>query len=75
MALPERVGRVAIVGNRHAGAGRLHAVVTARADGTADAEVVDAAGQVHLRLEGYATVELPTAPGAELLAPLEAAMV
>jgi hypothetical protein len=74
MALPERVGRVAIVGDRHAGAGRLHAVVTARADGTADAEVVDAAGQVHLRLEGYATVELPTAPGAELLAPLEAAM-
>jgi hypothetical protein len=74
MALPERIGRVAVVGDRHAAGGRLHAVVTARPDGTADAEVVDAAGQVRLRLEGYGTVELSTAPGAELLAPLEAAM-
>jgi 3-oxoacyl-(acyl-carrier-protein) synthase/acyl carrier protein len=74
MALPERVGRAAVLQDPRAGGGRLHAVVTANADGTAGADVVDEAGKVYVRLEGYGTVALPVPPKAELLEPLRAAM-
>jgi malonyl CoA-acyl carrier protein transacylase len=73
MALPERVGRVAVLGDPPAG-GRLLAMVAAGQDSTADAVVVDEAGRVYVRLEGYGTVPLPVGPEAELLQPLSAAM-
>jgi hypothetical protein len=53
--------------------GRLWAVVTPR-DGGADAEVVDAAGHVHLRLEGYRTIELPGGFDPDALGPIRTAM-
>jgi hypothetical protein len=39
-----------------------------------DAEVVDDAGRVRLRVEGYRSVALPAPIGAELLEPLRAAV-
>jgi NAD(P)-dependent dehydrogenase (short-subunit alcohol dehydrogenase family) len=74
MALPTRVERVI----RYAGAdepGVLTAVVTPR-DGSdcIDAEVVDEAGNVRVRLEGYRTIELPGGIDAGALAPIRAAM-
>ncbi len=74
MALPTRVERVM----RFAGAdapGRLWAVVTPlEGDAGVDAEVVDEAGRVRVRLVGYRTVELPGGLAAEALAPIRAAM-
>jgi hypothetical protein len=73
MALPTHVDRV----TRFAGAdapGALWAVVTPRDDGGTDAEVIDDAGHVRLRLEGYRTIELPGGIDAEALAPIRAAM-
>ncbi len=74
MALPTHVDRVV----RFAGAdapGRLWAVVRPREDdGGVDAEVVDEAGRVRVRLEGYRTIELPGGLDAEALAPIRTAM-
>jgi hypothetical protein len=74
MALPTRVGRVV----RYAGAdapGRLWAVVRPREGGEGvDAEVVDEAGRVRVRLEGYQTTELPGGVDAEALGPIRTAM-
>jgi hypothetical protein len=74
MALPTRVERVV----RYAGAdapGELSAIVTPRGDGDGvDAEVVDAAGNLRLRLEGYRTIELPGALDADALEPIRTAM-
>ncbi|MGA2321079.1 MAG: SDR family NAD(P)-dependent oxidoreductase [Solirubrobacteraceae bacterium] len=74
MAVPTRVERVM----RFVGAdapGRLWAVVSPReGGGGVDAEVVDEAGRVRVRLEGYRTIELPGAIDAEALAPIRTAM-
>jgi len=74
MALPTHVERVV----RFAGAdapGRLWAVVRPREDDRGvDAEVVDEAGCVRVRLEGYRTIELPGGLDAEALAPIRTAM-
>jgi hypothetical protein len=72
MGLPMHVDRV----TRFAGAdepGRLWAIVTPGADAI-DAQVVDEAGRVRLRLEGYRTIELPGPLDPGALAPLRAAM-
>ena len=76
MGLPLRVERVRPVRPLEAGSGRLHAVVTpsASGDGSFDARVVDANGNVHLVVEGYRTVELPGGAPADRLAPFRAAM-
>ncbi|MET0227081.1 MAG: polyketide synthase dehydratase domain-containing protein, partial [Actinomycetes bacterium] len=71
LALPRHLGRVTIMAAGEPPTGRVFAVVTPGAGGeTFDAMVVDEAGRVHLRLEGYATVALPTPLDAALLAPL-----
>jgi hypothetical protein len=73
MALPTQVDRVV----RYAGAdapGPLWAVVTPRAAGGIDAEVVDEAGNVRVRLEGYRTIELPGGVDADALGPIRMAM-
>jgi hypothetical protein len=48
--------------------------VTPRGEGLSDADIVDATGQVLIRLQGYRTIELPGGPGEELLAPIRKAM-
>jgi len=76
MGLPLRVERVRPVRPVESGAGRLHAVVTPSpsGDGSFDARVVDADGNVHLVVEGYRTIELPGGVPADRLAPFRAAM-
>jgi hypothetical protein len=73
MALPTHVDRVVrfAAGEKP---GTLWAVVSPREEGL-DAEIVDEAGRVRLRLEGYRTIELPTATfEAAALAPISSAM-
>jgi NAD(P)-dependent dehydrogenase (short-subunit alcohol dehydrogenase family) len=75
MGLPTHVDRVV----RFEGAdesGTLYAVVHPReSDGNVvDAEVVDGAGRVRVRLEGYATTALPSGLDPEALDPIRAAM-
>jgi len=72
MALPTHVDRVSRFASRPA-EGRLCAVVTPR-EGGADADVVDEAGNVHVRLEGYRTIELPGGVEADALEPIRIAM-
>ncbi|HQN07473.1 MAG TPA: SDR family NAD(P)-dependent oxidoreductase [Thermoanaerobaculia bacterium] len=76
MGLPLRVERVRPLRPLETGAGRLHAVVTPSisGDGSFDARVVDADGNVHLVVEGYRTVELPGGAPADRLAPFRDAM-
>ena len=76
MGLPLRVERVRAVRAPETATGRLHAVVTpsASADGSYDARVVDADGNVYLVVDGYRTVELPGAASASQLEPFRAAM-
>jgi hypothetical protein len=61
LGLPRHIDRVAVRAGSEPPA-PLFAVVTAPASGSGrvDARVVDAAGVVHVKLEGYATVELPS---------------
>ncbi len=75
MALPRGIGRLSFPGRPAASAPPLHAVVRAGPEGSGfEAEVVDAAGAVWVRLEGYATAALPAGVDGELRAPLAAAM-
>jgi acyl carrier protein len=76
MGLPLRVERVRPVRAPETASGRLHAVVTpsASGDGSYDARVVDADGNVYLVVDGYRTVELPGAASASQLEPFRAAM-
>jgi len=76
MGLPLRVDRVRAVRPPEAASGRLYAVVTpgASGDGSYDARVVDAEGNVYLAVDGYRTVELPGAASAAQLVPFRAAM-
>ncbi len=76
MGLPLRVERVAAFRQPETASGRLYAVVTpsASADGSYDARVVDADGNVYLAVDGYRTVELPGAVSASQLEPFRAAM-
>ncbi|MGZ6705847.1 MAG: SDR family NAD(P)-dependent oxidoreductase [Solirubrobacteraceae bacterium] len=72
MALPTRVGRIVRYADADA-PGELWAVVTANGPGV-DAEVVDAAGRVRVRLEGYETIELPGGVDSDALAPIRSAI-
>jgi hypothetical protein len=72
MALPTHVDRI----ERFDGdsSGPLYAIVTPQADGSSDADVVDAEGHVRMRMQGYRTIELPGAVDEDKLAPIRAAM-
>ena len=74
MALPTHVDRVLLYDARPAQPAPCWAIVTPGGAARSDASVVDAAGRVLLRLEGYRTIELPGAPDAALLAPIREAI-
>ena len=75
LALPQHVTLVAAPGSEQDLSGRAYAVVTPRDEGESfDAEVVDDAGRVHLRMTGYRTVVLPVPIDAGLLRPLQIAV-
>jgi NAD(P)-dependent dehydrogenase (short-subunit alcohol dehydrogenase family) len=70
MGLPLHIDRVVVCRAPELADGRFYAVVTpAQADGGFDADVVDSAGNVYIRLGGYRTVALP---GTVDTAPLQA---
>ncbi len=73
LGLPRRLRRVELAACAAEGPG-LRAVTTAGGAGGVDAVVIDGDGRVLVRLSGYETVALPGAAGADLLAPLEAAL-
>jgi 3-oxoacyl-(acyl-carrier-protein) synthase len=73
MGLPSRIARVVFAGEGEPAA--AVARVSPRADGSGvDAVVVDGAGRVRVRLEGYETASLPAALDAALRAPLAEAL-
>jgi len=76
MGLPQRVRQVCLCRAPELAEGQLYAVVTpADPDqGSFDAEVRDAEGNLYLHLSGYRTVALPNGLDAELLKPLQAAV-
>jgi NAD(P)-dependent dehydrogenase (short-subunit alcohol dehydrogenase family) len=72
LGLPLEIARVTLLELADT-AGSIYAVVEPGAD-RFDAEVVDDAGRVRLRVEGYRSVALPVPIGPELLEPLRAAV-
>ena len=74
MALPTHVDRITRFADADA-PGSLVALVSPREDGSAiDARVVDQAGHVRVRLEGYRTIELPGSLDSEALESIRSAM-
>jgi hypothetical protein len=74
LALPQRIAAIDVLAPSAAENGRTCAVVMPKNGDGFDAEVVDAAGAVILRLHGYRTVALPTPVAANEVAPLREAM-
>src|SRR6185437_13720682 len=60
MGLPQHIDRVSLLRSPDLAEGRLYAMVTPnQAQGSFDAEVVDAAGNRFVQLSGYRTVAVP----------------
>ena len=74
LALPQHITAVETFALPVGENGQTFAVVTPRNGDGFDAEVVDAAGHVFLRLTGYRTVALPDLVAPEKLAPMHDAM-
>ena len=74
MGLPQHVQRRLPGGeHRNLAKGPLYAVVTPNPEqGSFDAEVVDAAGNLYLQVSGYSTVALPESIDGKLLSALHA---
>ncbi len=72
MGLPFGIDAIAVLRQPNESEGKLFAVVTPKADGSFDANVLDDKGNVYLVLQGYRTMELPNPISAELLEPLKA---
>jgi NAD(P)-dependent dehydrogenase (short-subunit alcohol dehydrogenase family) len=72
LALPAHVGSVRVLRDPAKARGALHAVARASAPGCFDCRVVDAAGQVIVRLDGYRSIPLPTPIAATVAADLRA---
>ncbi len=73
MGLPIHIQHVSPSNGHAKREGRFYAVVTPHpAKETFDAEVVDAGGNVYIRLDGYSTATLPAGLDAESLKPLQA---
>ena len=74
MGLPYQIECVSLLRNPNLNDGGFHAIVVPGADGAFDARIVDAQGNVCLKLQGYRTMELPENFNAELLKPLQEAV-
>jgi 3-oxoacyl-(acyl-carrier-protein) synthase/NAD(P)-dependent dehydrogenase (short-subunit alcohol dehydrogenase family)/acyl carrier protein len=70
MALPAHVDRLVLPAQPENGDGHLVARAVPGTDGAVDAVVVDGAGHVYARLEGYRTTAVPGGLDDSLLAPL-----
>jgi acyl transferase domain-containing protein/NAD(P)-dependent dehydrogenase (short-subunit alcohol dehydrogenase family)/acyl carrier protein len=75
MGLPQHIDRVSLLRAPELAEGRLYAVVTPDPRRESfDAEIVDAAGNRFIQLNGYRTVAFPNAVDAERVKPLQALM-
>jgi NAD(P)-dependent dehydrogenase (short-subunit alcohol dehydrogenase family)/acyl carrier protein len=75
MGLPLHIDSVQVYRTPDAVEAPIHAVITPHPDsGSFDAEVVDEAGNLYVRISGYRTVALPVAVDAELLKSIEPVM-
>jgi hypothetical protein len=75
MGLPQHIDRVSLLRSPDLAEGRLYGVVTPnQAQGSFDAEVVDAAGNRYVQLKGYRTVAVPNSIIGEPLKALQMAM-
>jgi acyl transferase domain-containing protein/acyl carrier protein/NAD(P)-dependent dehydrogenase (short-subunit alcohol dehydrogenase family) len=75
MGLPQHIDHLCRLRSPDLAQGRLYSIVTPHADqGSFDAEVVDTAGNVYVRLRGYRTVTLSNAVDAQRLKALQSAM-
>jgi hypothetical protein len=75
MGLPQHVDEVRMLRSTDKAESRLYAVVTPHPSrGAFDADVVDTAGNLYIRLLGYRTVALPNAVDAGRLKGLQSAM-
>jgi hypothetical protein len=75
MGLPLHIDRVRVFGAPASAVGRLYAVVTPHPEeGSFDAEVVDAAGNRYVEMNGYRTIALPDTVDTEPLKAMHAAM-
>jgi hypothetical protein len=73
--LPQHVDEVRMLRSPDKAESRLYAVVTPHPSrGAFDADVVDTAGNLYIRLLGYRTVALPNAVDAGRLKGLQSAM-
>ena len=72
LALPAHVGSARVLRDPAKAEGALHAVARASAPGCFDCLVVDNAGQVFVRLDGYRSIPLPTPIAAPVAADLRA---
>ena len=74
LGLPQRIASVETATPLAGEGAHAFAVVTPKDGAGFDAEVIDAAGRIVLRLRGYRTVALPGAVASDTVAPLTAAM-
>jgi Polyketide synthase dehydratase len=72
LALPAHVGSARVLHDPAQAKGTLHAVARPSAPGRFDCLVVDSAGQVIVRLDGYQSIPLPTPIAAAVAADLHA---
>jgi len=73
LGLPKRIEQISVPRKAQTPEGNLYSVVTPKIDGSMfDAEVIDEAGNLYLKLQGYRTVALPTRVDAEPLKALQA---
>ncbi len=73
LALPMRVGSARVVGDPSVGVGAVRAIAREVEPGVFDCVVVDAAGTVVVRLDGYRTIPLPAPIPDDVAADLHAA--
>jgi hypothetical protein len=72
LALPLRVGRARVLRDPAKARGPLHALARQTAPGCFDCSVIDAEGNVIVRLDDYRTIPLPTPVPAAVAATLQA---
>jgi hypothetical protein len=72
LALPAHVGSARVLRDPATASGALHAMARQTGPGRFDCAVVDATGQVIVRLDDYRTVPLPSAIAEDVAADLRA---
>lgn len=76
LGLPKQIEQISVLRKAQTTEGNLYSIVTAKVDGAMfDADVIDEAGNLYLKMRGYCTVALPNRVDAEPLKALQAVSV